>query len=336
MAFSLMATLGIGILASALSTLGLEILIGFILPLVAILVFIGGIIWRIITWARLPVPFSIATTGGQQKSLPWIKPAPIDSPNSCIGVAIRMALEVFAFRSLFRNTTAQTFTDDDGPRIVYWSSKWLWVFSLLFHYCFLVVFLRHFRFFLDPVPFFITWAEYLDGLMQIGAPRLFMSGVALLVAVLFLLFRRLRDPKLRYISLPADYFPLFLVIGIALSGIMMRYWFKTDIASVKVLIMGLVTFSPSFPPSVDGIFYAHIALVSALLIYFPFSKMMHGAGLLFSPTRNMPANTRQVRHINPWNPPKKHRSYAEYEDEFRDVMAEAGLPLEKEPEEAAR
>ena len=83
-------------------------------------------------------------------------------------------------------------------------------------------------------------------------------------------------------------------------------------------------------------FYAHIALVSSLLIYFPFGKLAHGAGLLFSPTRNMTTNTREIRHVNPWNPPKKYRTYAEYENEFRDVMAEAGLPLEKEPEEAAR
>lgn len=331
MAFSLMVALCIGILAWALAALGLEMFVGFILPLAAFLVFLGGIIWRVMTWAKIPVPFSIATTAGQQKSLPWIKPAHIDSPSTTIGVAARMGLEVLLFRSLFRNTAAQTINDEGGPKLVYWSSKWLWVFALLFHYCFLMVFIRHFRFFLEPVPFFITWAEDLDGLMQIGVPRLYMSGAILLAAVTFLLLRRLRDPKLRYISLPADYFPLFLVMGIALSGIMMRYWFKTDIASVKELIMGMVTLSPSFPQGVGGMFYAHIALVSTLLMYLPFSKLAHSAGVLFSPTRNMPTNTREVRHVNPWNPPKKYRTYAEYEDDFRDVMAEAGLPLEKEP-----
>ena len=38
--------------------------------------------------------------------------------------------------------------------------------------------------------------------------------------------------------------------------------------------------------------------------------------------------------MNPWNPPKKFHTYAEYEDDFRDAMAEAGLPLEKQPEPA--
>ncbi len=37
-----------------------------------------------------------------------------------------------------------------------------------------------------------------------------------------------------------------------------------------------------------------------LLIYFPFSKLMHGGGLLLSPTRNQRANFEE-RFINPWD-----------------------------------
>ena len=48
-----------------------------------------------------------------------------------------------------------------------------------------------------------------------------------------------------------------------------------------------------------------------------------------SPTRNMVNNSRRVRHVNPWNYPVEVHTYAEYEDEFREVMAEAGMPLEK-------
>ena len=54
-----------------------------------------------------------------------------------------------------------------------------------------------------------------------------------------------------------------------------------------------------------------------------------------SPTRNMKNNSRMVRHINPWNDPSiKPHSYASYEDEFREFMVEAGLPVDKEPEPA--
>jgi hypothetical protein len=59
---------------------------------------------------------------------------------------------------------------------------------------------------------------------------------------------------------------------------------------------------------------------------------MHLGGVFLSPTRNMKNDTRQVRHINPWNPDIKVHAYSAYEDEFRDFMVDAGIPVEKEPE----
>jgi len=67
------------------------------------------------------------------------------------------------------------------------------------------------------------------------------------------------------------------------------------------------------------------------MVYFPFSKLMHLGGILLSPTRNLANNSRMVRHINPWNDPSiKPHSYAGYEDDFREFMVEAGIPVEKE------
>ena len=37
---------------------------------------------------------------------------------------------------------------------------------------------------------------------------------------------------MRYISLASDYFPLFLILGIASTGVLMRYFTKTDIVGV--------------------------------------------------------------------------------------------------------
>jgi hypothetical protein len=57
---------------------------------------------------------------------------------------------------------------------------------------------------------------------------------------------------------------------------------------------------------------------------------MHMGGVFLSPTRNLPCNTRAVRHVNPWNYPVEVHTYEEYEEEFREKMIEAGLPVEKE------
>jgi len=66
-----------------------------------------------------------------------------------------------------------------------------------------------------------------------------------------------------------------------------------------------------------------------LAMYFPSSKLMHMGGVFLSPTRNLANNSREKRHINPWNPDVKIRTYAEYEDEFREKMIKADLPVEK-------
>jgi len=333
MLISLLAVLAVGAVAWLGSSAGLGLVFGVVLPYAAAAVFLVGLVRRLMYWGKSPVPFAIPTTGGQQKSLDFFQQARLDNPDTRCGVILRMLLEVCCFRSLFRNTAADVRVD--GPRVIYYSSKWLWLFALLFHYCFLLIFIRHFRFFTDPVPVCITWLETLDGIMQIGAPRLYMTSMVILLALGFLLSRRLFNERLRYLSLPSDYFPLWLILGITLTGIWMRYFGKTDIASVKVFIMGLASFSPSGTAGIDGVFFAHLALVSCLLAYFPFSKLTHMLGIFFSPTRNLPNNTRAVRHVNPWNPPKSYHTYEEYEDDFRDLMHEAGLPLDKQPTEAA-
>ena len=57
---------------------------------------------------------------------------------------------------------------------------------------------------------------------------------------------------------------------------------------------------------------------------------MHVAGVFLSPTRNLKNNSRMERHVNPWNYPVKIHTYEEYENEFRENMKEAGVPVEKE------
>ena len=333
MIYSLLAVIVLGGIAWMIAP-NMPYLFGVALPYAAVLVFIAGFVWRIMHWAKSPVPFKIPTTGGQQRSLDFIKPNRLDSPYTTAGTIGRMALEVLAFRSLFRNTKAEL--KKDGPRLVYWSSKWLWVFALLFHYSFLVIFIRHFRFFLEPVPVAITVIEFMDGIMQMGVPRLYITDALIMAGLIFLLCRRLFDSKLRYISLPSDYFPLLMLIVVAGSGILLRYFVKTDIASVKVFTMGLVTLNPTIPAEgLSAMFFLHLVFVCALLIYFPFSKLMHMGGVFLSPTRNLPNNSRAVHHENPWNPPKVYHTYAAYEDDFREAMEEAGLPVETTSEEAA-
>ena len=325
--FSLFTVLILVLIAFAGVKAGnLHFLFGVVIPYAAIITFITGVIYRILKWAGSPVPFRIPTTCGQQKSLPWIKHSKIENPSNTLGVIKRMALEVLLFRSLFRNLK----TEIREEKVVYGSEKWLWLAGLAFHWSFLIIILRHFRLFVDPVPAFMHLIESFDGFLQIGVPRLFITGVILLVSVAYLLFRRFFIQQVRYISLANDYFPLFLILGIGFTGILMRYFTKVDLVNTKQLIIGLFSFKPEIPEGVGVIFYIHLFLVSILFAYFPFSKLVHMPGVFLSPTRNLSNNNRTKRHINPWNYPVKVHTYEDYENEFREKMKKAGIPVEKE------
>ena len=317
------ATVGAG-------TAGLDSLFGIWIPYLALAAFLVGVTWRVVRWARAPVPFRITTTCGQAKSLPWLKENPLDCPHNGWGVVGRMLLEVLFFRSLFRNTKAEL-RREPKTRLLYGSDKYLWAGALAFHWSFLIILLRHFRFFTEPTPTFVSWLQFFDGFFQIGAPVFLMTDMVILAAITYLFFRRVLDAKLRYISLPADYFALFLIAAIAISGVLMRYTVaKGSLLGVKQLAIGLFSFNPVVPEGISIVFFVHIFLVCVLLAYFPASKLMHMGGVFLSPTRNLANNNRAKRHINPWNPTVKVHTYEEWEDDFREKMKGCGLPLERE------
>jgi nitrate reductase gamma subunit len=338
------AAVGVGVVVLipwvGVGALDLRFFFGIIVPYAALATFIIGIAYRVINWARSPVPFRIPTTTGQEKSFSWVKTNPIDNPRSTGGVIVRMIFEVLTFRSLFRNTRLEFRHTETGPKIDYEWEKWLWLAALAFHYSFLVIFLRHFRFFMEPIPGFVHVLESLDAFMQmgiapiigLGVPDVYITDLLILIAVLYLFIRRIYIPQIRYISLPADYFPLFLILALGGSGVLMRYLIRVDITSVKQLVIGLFTLSPAVPEGIGVIFYIHLFILCTLIAYFPFSKLTHMAGIFLSPTRNLANNNRFIRHVNPWNYAVKFHTYEAYEDEFREKMVEAGLPVDKEPE----
>jgi nitrate reductase gamma subunit len=229
--FSLVAVLTLILLVFlGVKSAHLEHLFGVYIPYAAVCVFFLGFIYRVLTWARSPVPFRIPTTGGQQFSLPWVKHSQLDNPSTTAATIGRMLLEILVFRSLFRNTKMELHA---GPKITYQWEKWLWLAGLAFHYAFLVIFIRHLRFFTEPIPFFVSIFEKADSVMQVGLPLVYLSDLVLVAAVSYLFIRRVVIPQMRYISLAADYFPLLLILALAITGILMRYFIRIDVTSVK-------------------------------------------------------------------------------------------------------
>jgi len=109
---------------------------------------------------------------------------------------------------------------------------------------------------------------------------------------------------------------LILLLGITISGVLLRVFFRAYLVDIRDVMLGLIHLEPRVY-DIPWLFGLHFSLVLVLLIYFPFSKLMHSGGIFFSPTRNQRANFEQ-RFVNPWDikvgynpnnlfPPEKYR-----------------------------
>ena len=75
----------------------------------------------------------------------------------------------------------------------------------------------------------------------------------------------------------------FPLIGIALTGFHMRLLKEIQVHELHAFFKGLATFNwQPAPISTGASFIYHFALVQLLMIYFPFSKLMHTIGAVFS------------------------------------------------------
>jgi nitrate reductase gamma subunit len=210
---------------------------------------------RIWLYATTPAPLKIPTT-----------PAPLTRG----GVVLRMLREVALFESLFK------------------SNKWTWLFGWVFHVALAVVFLRHLRYVLQPVPELIVLVQ----------PFGVLAGFAMVAGLAALWARRFVVERIRYISGPSDHLMLALLMAIGLSGLAMKFLAHTDIVAVKAFFLGLIWFDWR-PLPADPALLVHLTLVLALMVVFPISKLLHAPGVFFSPTRNQADDSRERRHVPP-------------------------------------
>jgi nitrate reductase gamma subunit len=194
------------------------------------------------------------------------------APTTPGGVVLRMLAEVTLFRSLFR------------------SNKWIWLFGWTFHVALALVLARHLRYFTEPV-----WA-WVDLVQPFGV----YAGFAMLAGLAALWARRFLVDRVRYISSPSDHLMLALLVAIAASGLAMKYLTHTDIVALKAFFLGLMVFDWR-PLPADPVLLVHLALVAALMIVFPVSKLLHAPGVFFSPSLNQVDDARERRHAAGWS-----------------------------------
>ena len=193
------------------------------------------------------------------------------APTTRMGVAVRMTREVVLFQSLFKG------------------SKWTWLFGWLFHFGMLIALVRHLRYFTEPVWWWVSMLQWAG----------IYAGIVMALGLAGLWARRLLVDRVRYISAPSDHLMLALLLAIAGSGLVMKYWVHADIVALKAFTLGLITFDWQ-PLPADPVLLVHLTLVIMLMVVFPFSKLLHAPGVFFSPTLNMKDTPRERRHVAEW------------------------------------
>jgi nitrate reductase gamma subunit len=170
------------------------------------------------------------------------------------------------------------------------ADKMLWAGAWVFHVALAAVLFRHVRYFTYPVPKIVLYME----------PVALFFGMLFGTAALFLFWRRFALPRTLYISNIPDYFALALLGLVAGTGLMVSYWLHVNIVDVKGFMLGLMTLRPVEVPR-HPLFLLHLFFVLTLMIYFPFSKLLHAGGILFSPSRHQPyqVQMRGKRYVNP-------------------------------------
>ena len=227
-------------------------------------VFVVGMIYRLVSWLRAPVPLKLVLTPG---------------PATAGGVGRRVAGEVVLFHSLHKTDRA------------------LWTAAWLFHVSLLLLAIGHVGGLV--IPGFIQTSLGLseEQFHHLSNRAGGASGILAMITLLYLFFRRLASERLRWISTFSDYLALGLLLLIIVTGNQMRFMDGLEIEQARRFVRGLLALQPVAPPA-NTMFSVHFLLVCALLAYIPFSKLIHMGGLALSPTLNQRNNPREERYAS--------------------------------------
>ncbi len=224
----------------------IELLVGAILPYIALLVFMCGLIYRFRAWQKAPQPgnLTLYPTRG------WG------------GVAI--AKEILFFPNLYK---------EDKP---------FWLLAWSFHVALALAFVGHLRAVTGRIDSMLQSLGL--GTHDIEALSLVAGGAAgliLMVAAVTLILRRLALTRVREISSVPDFVALLLLTAVITTGNLMRFGSASvDLTEVREWASSLLSLTPAVPSTPAVLL--HLFCAEVLILYFAFSKLMHFGGAFYT------------------------------------------------------
>ncbi|MET1125173.1 MAG: respiratory nitrate reductase subunit gamma [Archaeoglobaceae archaeon] len=203
-------------------------------------------------WELYPVPHEPhrAEYGGSYYEEPewWKKPR----ETSLAGELKEMLAEMLFIVRLYKNNRRQ------------------WYFSFPFHGGIYLILLWFVLIFAAAAASLLGLSD--EPLMSLALPVGLLGMVALTVGCIGLLLLRLSDPNLRKYSAPLDYLNLLFILAVVLTGFA-AWSVDRNFTIAESFARSMLTFSP--PPKLSGEIALHVALLSLLVMYIPFTKMSH-------------------------------------------------------------
>lgn len=225
----------------------IRFIVGGILPYLVVPLFLAGMGYRFRAWLKAPQPAKMT-----------LFPAEGETFGAVLAGALLLP-------SLFK-----------GDRL-------LWLLAWFFHATLALVFLGHTRVFTGTADRILeAFGMTPKGLDLMSSLVGGAAGIILLVIGLLLLLRRLTIPRVREITRFPDVFATLLVIVVIITGDFLRFSDHFDLKQTREWALSLLTFSPVIPA--NGMFLLHLALSQMLIMFIPFSKILHFGGIFFTHT----------------------------------------------------
>lgn len=220
-------------------------LVAGIMVYIAVAIFILGMTYRVYQWLQAPKTH--------------IKTGVFPKPGGAAARWGRVAVDSFTFPQVLK------------------ADRTIWVFTILFHFALLGAFMGHLRLIQEFT--FLLHRFGSRGMDQLSLWGGGVMGILLLVALTYYFFRRLYSPY-REISAPEDFILLMLLIMVVVMGDHMRFVGTVHAADYRIYLQSLLAFEPAFPKvladsSTRWALVFHVLFANLLLIYFPFSKLVH-------------------------------------------------------------
>lgn len=223
---------------------------GVLLPYLAVLTFLGGMVYRFQVWRKLASP---AMT---------LFPAPATDADRTWNTI----QEAVFFKSLLR-----------GDRL-------LWSFAWAFHVILALILVGHLRVFVNADALLLKLGMSAQGIQAMSSSVGGAAGAVIVATAMFLLLRRLVIPRVREITNLADLLVLLLIGAVIITGDVMRFSEHFDLKLTRNYFAALASFGPSTAAPVlqNNIFLVHMILALTLIMLMPFSKLVHFGGLFFT------------------------------------------------------